>query len=360
MVEIVNIVNFRKKLNVKAVVIGHFGFGFDYSDGQTIKTRNIYDALVKIYNKDIIKCIDTHGSVKSLIKAPFIILKSFLISNNIIILPAHRGLCVYAPIISIYKIFFPKVRIHYAVVGGWLPSLMKNKLILSKSLKSFDYIYVETNTMKKTLNLMGYECIVMPNFKNLNINSELINSYDKTDTYRLCTFSRVMKEKGIEDAINSVKEINKNEKKICYSLDIYGPIDPNQTEWFKELMVNQPKYIKYKGVVKQEKISKTLSNYFALLFPTRFYTEGIPGTIIDSYASGVPVIASKWESYNDIIDVGITGLAYDFDDLIMLKKILTDIYRQPELIKNMKKNCITYAHKYDANQAINIMKERLE
>ena len=74
----------------KAVIIGHFGFGYNYSDGQTIKTHNIYNALAKIYGEEQIKPVDTHGGITSLVKAPFILLKAFFQSKNIIILPAAK------------------------------------------------------------------------------------------------------------------------------------------------------------------------------------------------------------------------------------------------------------------------------
>ena len=44
------------------------------------------------------------------------------------------------------------------------------------------------------------------------------------------------------------------------------------------------------------------------IFPTRFTTEGIPGSIIDSYYAGVPVLASKWNSFDDVIEDGKTGV----------------------------------------------------
>lgn len=67
---------------------------------------------------------------------------------------------------------------------------------------------------------------------------------------------------------------------------------------------------------------ETLKNYFALVFPTLFYTEGIPGTIIDAYAAGLPVISSKWESYDDVIEDNITGVGYEFGSDDALVEIL--------------------------------------
>ena len=37
----------------------------------------------------------------------------------------------------------------------------------------------------------------------------------------LCTFSRVMKEKGIEDAVYAVRTVNEHFGRTVYTLDIY-------------------------------------------------------------------------------------------------------------------------------------------
>ena len=83
-------------------------------------------------------------------------------------------------------------------------------------------------------------------------------------------------------------------------------------------------------------VLKTLKDYFALLFPTRFYTEGIPGTIIDAYAAGVPVISAEWESFSDIIDEGITGFGYAFGDKEKLKELLIEFAETPERVNGIK------------------------
>lgn len=344
----------------KAVIIGHFGFGYNYSDGQTIKTQNIYNALTKIYGEEQIRPIDTHGSITTFIKAPFMLLKTFFQFKNIIILPAHRGLRVYAPIIWIYKKFFHNVRVHYAVIGGWLPSLLEKNNSLRRTVKSIDYIYVETNTMKASLESLGVKSVVMPNLKMIKLNPTPNDIFTQDEPLPLCTFSRVMKQKGIEDAINAVVAINEKENKICYSLDIYGSIDSAETEWFEELMAKQPEYIKYMGVVSQDKIVDTLSRYFSLLFPTRFYTEGVPGTIIDAYASGLPVIVSKWQSYKDIVEEDVTGFAYEFGNTDEFESILYQILKAPSLVNSLRENCRQYANRYSADEAIRILEERLE
>jgi glycosyltransferase involved in cell wall biosynthesis len=106
-----------------------------------------------------------------------------------------------------------------------------------------------------------------------------------------------MKKKGIEDAVDAVRFVNRRYGKTAFSLDIYGPVDPEENEWFENLKQNFPSEIRYCGCVDANKSVDVVKDYFALLFPTRFFTEGIPGTIIDAYAAGVPVISAKWESF---------------------------------------------------------------
>ena len=187
--------------------------------------------------------------------------------------------------------------------------------------------------------------------------SELV--YQNEAPYRLCTFSRVMKEKGIEDAIDVVKSINSEYGRTIYTLDIYGQVDLAQTEWFDDLKTELPDYINYCGLVPFDKSVEVLKNYFALLFPTRFYTEGIPGTIIDAYAAGIPVISARWQSFDDIIDDHATGIGYEFNNIDDLKQKLLSITKCAEGINALKLNCLNKSKQFLPNEAIKIMVEQL-
>ena len=87
-------------------IIGHFGFGFKYLDGQTIKTKIVSDELQRQLGQDQVLKIDTHGGWKTLLKAPFQVFRALKNSTNVLIFPAHNGLRVYAPLLSFIKQFF--------------------------------------------------------------------------------------------------------------------------------------------------------------------------------------------------------------------------------------------------------------
>lgn len=332
---------------MKIGILGHFGEGTNLLNGQTVKTKIITEELQNQLGQDQVLKFDTHGGWKTLLKAPFQVLQSLKKSSNVLIFPAHNGLRVYAPLLSFLRCFFKNRKIHYVVIGGWLPQFVSKRKRLAKSLKKFDGIYVETNTMKRALEVQGFANIyIMPNCKKLTVLSEAELVYSKKEPYKLCTFSRVMQEKGIEDAINSVKAVNEHFGRTVYTLDIYGQVDPQQTEWFDELKTKFPEYISYGGLVPFGKSVEVLKDYFALLFPTRFYTEGIPGTIIDAYAAGIPVISSKWESFADIIDDNKTGIGFNFGCYNDFVDILFDVANAPDNLNELKINCLSKSKEF--------------
>lgn len=338
----------------KIAIIGNFGdLSKNATDGQTIKTRIVTQELKTVFGEKNIKIYNTYGGANNLFKAPFVSLLALICASNVLIFPAHRGLRVYAPLLVLFSQFIPNRRLHYSVIGGWLPTFIQNKPILKHALRRFYGIYVETDTMKIAMEEQQYNNIsIMPNFKDLHIVNKEELEREYAEPYKLCTFSRVMKEKGIEDAVKVVTSINKKLGRVVYTLDVYGKVDPTQTEWFYNLKQTFPEYIRYKGIIDFDKSVDTIKDHFALLFPTHFFTEGIPGTIIDAYAAGVPVVSAKWQSYADIIDDGQTGLCYEFDNIKEFEQILIDIAQNPTLITSLKRNCTKKAQEYLPKNAI--------
>lgn len=345
----------------KICVIGHLAKGLNLLDGQTVKTKIVTEELQNRFGEEQVLTVDTYGGRKTLFKSPIQTFRALKKSENVIIFPAHNGLRVYAPLLSFQKRFFKGRKIHYVVIGGWLPRFLKKRRYLAARLKKFDGIYVETSTMKKALEEKGFSNVyVMPNCKNLTVLSPDQLVYPASAPYKLCTFSRVMKEKGIETAVNAVKLVNESLGYQAFSLDIYGQVDSTQTEWFDNLQKNLPDYMRYCGCVDADKSVEVLREYFALLFPTHFYTEGIPGTIIDAYAAGIPVISARWESFSDVVDEGVTGIGYNFDDTEQFQKLLFDIAKNPETINSIKKNCLKKAQEYTPLTAIQVLVDQIE
>lgn len=340
----------------KISVIGNFGNGEEQFGGQTVKTRIVTDEIIKIFGNENVCIYNTAGGLKTLFKSTFIAFKAMRKSRNVVILPAHNGIRVFVPLLVIFQFFFRNRRVHYVAIGGWLPDFIKDKWLLRRSLHKLFMIYAETHRMERALIDTGYKNVTyMPNFKPLEIVPE--SSLDKkfSEPYALCTFSRVCSIKGISDAADAVMYVNSKSGHSVFSLDIYGKVEEDEDDWFKSLMGRVSSEVRYRGIAPFDKSVQVLKDYAFMLFPTRYHGEGIPGTIIDAYAAGLPVVSSLYPNFSEIIDEGVTGFGYEFGNVEALKSLLLRIAMNPKMILSLKKNCVRQAAKYQPDTVIKIL-----
>jgi len=343
----------------KIGVVGYFAEGISKAGGQEAKTCFFTQAIENVFPEEKVMRVDTLNWKKKPFKLFFQSIKLARNCKNVIILPAQNGVRIFVPFFLLLRCFL-NFRLDYVVVGGWLPEMIKKHAFLSFIAKKLNGIYVESDIMKKSLENQGFNNVyVLPNFKFLTpVEKDEIESVC-SQPYKLCTFSRIMKEKGIEDAINAVKTFNEKQGTTVFQLDIYGKIDDGYRERFKNLEAGFMPYIKYCGEVKPDESVDVLKNYFALLFPTYYEGEGFAGTILDAFFSGLPVIATNWRYNSEIIKDNYTGYVYDYRDENGLITILENIFKNPVKIKEMRYNCIEETKKYSPENAIKVVVENL-
>lgn len=142
--------------------------------------------------------------------------------------------------------------------------------------------------LRAELNDCGIKNVdIIPNFRLFKAVKPEELKADVSKPYRFSTFSRVVKEKGIEDAVDAIVKINEEAESMICRLDIYGPVDPDYNERFKAVIKDSTKAIVYKGVVEFDKAIDTLKDYYGVLFTTHWKGEGNAGTITESFIAGV-------------------------------------------------------------------------
>lgn len=340
-------------------VCGHFGKSESFFDGQTIKTRNFTETLEQKIGENNVNIVDTNGWRKNPFRLLYSCLELFKKNKNIVMLPGKNGLKMFLPLFSTINKLFNR-NLYYVVVGGWLPEMVKEEKSLSSSLRRLNCIFVETNNMKEKLEKMNFSNVkVLPNFKKVNVLKDTELPCIEKKPLKICTFSRVMKEKGIEEAIQAIIAVNNQYKKTVYMLDIYGQLDKSYEEEFKTLIKSSPSYISYKGVVKSSDSVNTLKNYFLMLFPTYYNGEGFAGTILDAFSSGLPVIASEWRYNNEIVKEGYTGSLVPIKNSDAISECLIAYLENINLVEPMRKNCIKEAEKYSPEKSIEIFFKNL-
>ncbi len=340
-------------------VIGSFVFGKETYGGQSIKTKNFTAALKNVIGEDRVLCVDTHDWKKKPLRLIKNIRMALKECEDIVILPADRGVLVIPRLVKCLR-GNGNNRLLYVVIGGWLPEFLQKRKGLTKTLQSYNGIFVETYTMRANLEKMGFDnIVVLPNFKQLNLIEENSLVYPNGIPYKLCTFSRVLKEKGIEEAINAVMAVNNACGQTIYTLDIYGQIDANYKDDFEQILPALPEYISYRGQVDGSKSTEIIKEYFALLFPTYFYGEGYPGTLLDAFSAGVPVLASDWR-YNRELVGDDKGFLFEAKNTKAFSDTLDMIAKNPELLLSKKKDCLNYARNMTPESMIEIFTGYLE
>lgn len=329
----------------QVAIIGHFGGNKEFLDGQTVKTKILYNELKIVTDWDI-QIIDTYFKSKKPISLLITTLIVLIKRKNIIVLLSGNGMKFYFPLLSFFAKHW-KNRIFHDVIGGNLDKYVKECPRFKKYLNSFVVNWVETKTLKKKLEKKGItNCEVIPNFKRLNI-IDFHEPVSYGEPYHFCTFSRVMKEKGIESAISAIEEINKKAGREVCTLDIYGAIDSTYKVHFDETIRKSTTAIHYCGSVPYDMSVEVIKKYFALLFPTFWDGEGFPGTIVDAFSAGLPVIATDWNCNAELITDGVNGIIYSLDVKNgLMNSIEKMIGFEEETISNIKKNCIEKAKEY--------------
>ncbi len=333
-------------------MVGHFALGIKQYDGQTIKTLAIYDQLVKKYGKNAIEVVDTRNWKRRPVDFILKCIKCAKLASDVIIMPASRGARILVPLFTFFKKRYNYL-LHYILIGGKIYVYVENDEYFRECMKKVDYVYAENNSVIKRLKKDDIKNVLyMPNFKNLSSSSKK-RKFEKNDSLKCCIFQRLEENKGVVDAVDVINRYNDTNKKKVF-LDIYGKVKPDFEEIFIELMKNN-KYIKYCGIVEPNKSVETVEKYDLLIFPTKCRDEGIPGTIIDAYFAGTPVLASRWNNFNEIIDEGKTGFGYKFNDIDDFYKKLECIAEDKRCLSGLSRNCIVRADEYTPERAMVVL-----
>lgn len=332
-------------------IVGHFGGKQKFNDGQTVKTISTYNALKDAGIAQVDK-IDTYYIRKNPFRFVYSLLRGMLRDRKFILLLSINGRRILFPVFYYASKLCGKEIYHYAI-GGRLADEASQNARMKKYISSFSGNWVESHYIVQKLNNIGVmNAVYVPNFKRLKImaTDELPTTFTKP--YKLCTFSRVMPEKGIEDAVQSIQTVNQNFGREIVTLDIYGPIAAGYENDFKRCIEESQGTCRYCGVVPANQSVETLKDYFLLLFPTRWFREGMPGTIIDALSAGVPVIARDWKYCREMITDQKTGFIYPFEKPERLSDLIFYAIQHVDLINQMRVNCLHEANKYSEHTVI--------
>ena len=316
-------------------------------DGQTVKTRTLYRYLVRRFGASNIRVVDTRDYRRETGRVVRELLRCLHECDDVVVLLSSGGRRTLFPILWLASTALG-VRIYHDLIGGSLADDVEADPsgLLVHYLNSFEVNWVETRALADRLSALGVRnASHLPNFKDVDDVDVDPHAPPSGPPYRLCTLSRVTPEKGIDNAVRAVAAINGDGPPVV-TLDVFGPIEPSYEERFRRLVDSVP-HVRYAGRVPPERAAAAVSGHFALIFPTEWTGEGVPGTIIDAMHAGLPVVASRWRYYHEMLQDGVTGLSYDFDRPELLEATIRELLALPEArIVSMRRALLERARAY--------------
>ncbi len=334
------------KTKKKIGIWGQLGDGGPIADGQAVRTTIITQEMKARYGEENLMILNTNGWKRHPFSFLFGTVRLLAKCDKIVIFPADNGFKTVVPIYDFFNIFF-RHKLYDVVIGGYLPNLLKNKKYYLRMLKKYKALFVQTQNIRNNLEALGLDNIhILSNLKRLPTRdvSEILVNNDKY--VKVCTMSRINNSKGIEDAFIAVKMANEQLGGEYIHLDIFGMVALEYKQHFDQLLLQNAAFASYGGVLKFDRTTETLKDYFAMLFPTFYYGEGFPGNVVDAYNAGVPMIATDWLYNKDVIIDNRNGYLVPIKNPAALCQALLRLYNNRNEWIRISKNNIEDAAKY--------------
>lgn len=318
----------------RVAVVGHVGGDHSGANGQILRTRIVIDELRRRLGPERVWVVDTGAGWRAAPRMLRDLLRIRQRCSDLVFMPGSRGLRLLLPLYARWK-RRRGLRLHYLVVGGWLPAYLRRHPRDLALLRSCDGVYVQTRRMLETLAETGLDNVrLLPNFRRFPANRARSGSCESP--LRLVFLSRMIPEKGASLAVEAVKRVNAERGATVATLDLWGPVAAHANAWLEALMEGAGPATRYRGLLPPDDVHARLAEYDVMLFPTYYSGEGFPGVVLDAMIAGIATIASDWQDNAEFVEDGHTGLLFPSRDADALVARVGWAIDHPDEVMRMK------------------------
>jgi len=343
------------------IVIGNFNYSGGPYDGSATKTRNIYSYLQTNLPKDkyYVTFFNYENWSKHVLRFLFGFRKAIKKNEIFVVIPYSFKFFYY----SMKRLLKNKrkkgIRVFYPVTGSWMLDCVMNSKSTVELMNSMDGFLCETHGLCEKMGACGCKNIFYSPVFSLRtpLSKEMVNNdisrLSSTDETKICTFSRVCKNKGISLACQAVLSINSKRSAIKkISLDIFGKLDPEYKAELDSFVSQSDGSIRYLGIIDDSKVVTTLSKYNFCVFASYFKWECFPASVLESFMAGTPVIASSWLYNPEIVTDGSTGLIFQSEDEKDLEQKIEWAIDNKERMLEMRQKCVIEAIRFAPEKSL--------
>ena len=336
--------------NKKIILVGGIPTNNVIAGGEAGKNANLLDAL-----QDCGRSVIT-ANIRQLSKYPWRSLSAILTllihpTTNVVI---SSSLKRSGWLLKLLHYFDKKRNICFIGTGCEFSGRIARGEFDAKYFRNVKNIIVQGESMKKELQTVGLNAIVLPNFKKMTYLAKLPERCAE-GVVKFVFMSRMNEKKGVNMILDCVRRLNQSGFNDKYLVDFYGPFEDKAYQDSIMSIIDNVPNTSYKGILNlRDNIGyDTLASYTVMLFPTFWPGEGFPGVLVDALIAGLPVIASDWHFNPDIVENGKTGIIIPTQNEEALFVAMKDAIENSKKYLEMAEYCQEKAREYDTQKVIN-------
>lgn len=203
-----------------------------------------------------------------------------------------------------------------------------------------DYFIAVSEDMKRNVTKLGFPEDRIDVIR-LGVDMNRFEFQHRTSSkMNLMMIGRMVEKKGFEYALKAVSILKKQGYPV--HLDIYGdgPLHSALSALCGKFSIRDQ--VTFNGNTENDAIINQLYKHDVLLTPSVQSTdgdrEGLPMTIVEGMASGIPMIGSSHAGIPELIIDGETGLLTDEKDADGIARAIVRMYKNPELVSRISRN----------------------
>lgn len=241
----------------------------------------------------------------------------------------------------IYKLFI-SIAQRYADLYVAVSETVFEKLIEIKIPKKKIIILPNFHDLKKVYKKYGGE---NRNKKNYGLGSSFVIGY----------VGRLVKVKSVDTLIKSLEYLNEDQ----FSLVIVG--DGPEKNYLSKIAQKYEHKVIFAGKITKEKLQEYYELFDLFVMPSRRESFGM--SVVEAQAMGVPVLVSRLEAFNEIIEEGENGLFFTPGDSKELAHMITLYQSNSQMRTRVIRAGRSSASKYSFdrfNNSLNLIYNNLE
>jgi len=317
--------------------------------GMSVLAQTLKQCLEK-RNIEVI-AINTHPEVTSLFSRNNFTIKAYqffvfllnirrIVTTDLVLIISSSGIYFYVkalPVLLVGKILNRPV-ILYFVGGGAIDNLKKDNSYLAKCLKIFDCILVPTPTFEKAFSRAHIPYVLFPHI----VQIEKFSSTKKPMTAPVLLAAKNLAEySGIETLIRAYAEIKKTYPDAHLIIAGDGPKKATLQQMVHRLNLSNVEFL---GSINHDRMPALFESATLFVHGTRYESFGI--VLVEALASGTPIVSTNAGGIPDIIEDGINGYLFNYNDHISMAKSLKILIENKTIYRMFVDNGLISAKLY--------------